>query len=172
MFFHVLFTVLCFVKDLRLWSFFVTYLTPIFALTWRSLCAHLGQKVDKIDMFTALASKLDFKTFVNDSNTTCRVNAAKTIAQSMQFYRPCQRLETAFRLRLCEQIKGGAIQKTNRQRSNSIYEPTRSRSLFCWTSRDTWFETCWFSTICMKILLGKPDCEKRQICDRFATDLN
>ena len=119
MFFQVLFTVLCFVKDLRLWSFFDTYSRSIFALTWRSLCGHLGHKVDNTNMFTALASKLDFKAFLNDSDTTWSVNAAKTVAQS------CQRWKTVFRLRLCGQIKGGAVQKTNRKRRNSTYEPTR-----------------------------------------------
>ena len=172
MLFQLLFTVLCFVKDLWLRSFFDTYSKPIFALTWRSLRAHLGQKVYKTNTFTALAHKLDFKVFLNHSDTTCNVNAAKTIAQSVHFYRTCQTWKTVFRLRLCGQIKGGAVQKTNRKRRNRLTNQQVQNNLFCWNNKEIWFETCWFSTICMKILKAKPDCEKRHLCDTFESNKN
>ena len=176
MLFQLLFTVLCFVKDLWLRSFFDTYSRPIFALTWRSLRAHLGQKVYKTNTFTALAHKLDFKVFLNHSDTTCNVNAAKTIAQSVRFYRACQTWKTVFRLRLCGQIKGGAVQKTNRKRRNRLTNQQVQDNAFLLKQQRNMVRNLLVFNDLYEDFEGKTGLRKttplRHLCDTFESNKN
>ena len=110
------------------------FLSHVWDPSLRSFCAHFAfawvGKWTKRNMFTTLASKFDFKVFLNYSNPTHSVHAASTIAQSTHFYRPCRKWKTAFRLRLCEQIKGGTVQRTNRKTKKLYLRTSTLRRMF------------------------------------------
>ena len=99
-------------------------------LTWRSSGAHLGRKVDKAKHVYNIFKQVRFWSVLNDSNPTRSANAAKTVAQSVRFCRPWRKWKTAFRLRLCEQIKGGPVQKTNRIHQTRLANQHAQDNLF------------------------------------------